>query len=74
MIRKVNLALFAGIVVVFACALLSAHAWSTQVNYLSSKLQVAQEQITKLKGDIKTLKADNQLKNEKINKLESQPK
>lgn len=74
MIRKVNLALFAGIVVVFVCALLSAHAWSTQVDYLNSKLQSKQDEVTKLKSNIKSLKADNQSKDEKIIKLESQPK
>lgn len=72
--RRLTIFLSVGFVVVSICALLSAHAWSTYNNDLKIRLQVAQDQVTKLKSDIKTLKADNQLKDEKIVKLESQPK
>lgn len=72
-ISRLTISLSAGLIGVLVCGLLSAHAWSTQVDILNNKLQTKQDEIIKLKSDIKSLKADNQLKDEKIVKLESRP-
>lgn len=72
--RRLTIFLSVGLVVVFVCALLAANSWSAYNNDLKIRLQVVQDQVSKLKSDIKSLKADNQLKDEKIVKLESQPK
>lgn len=74
MIRKSNVALAAGLILVTGCALLARHSWSTYNDNLKVKLQVSNDEITKLEKEIKVLKADAMAKDEKINELESQPK
>lgn len=73
MIRKFDVALAAGLVFVFGGAMLARHSWSTYNDNLKVELQVSNDEITKLEKEIRMLKADVQLKDEKINELESRP-
>lgn len=66
-------ALSIGIVMVYACSLLAARSWDHELETLEVLNQVNREEISKLRSEVRGLRAELDIKEKEIVKLESRP-